>query len=54
VALIFNNSVEILSYPWEFFIFNDLIVEVISLVEKVLKTKYEEGEHNFVLDNNEK
>jgi len=42
VALIFNNLVEISSYPYEFFII-DLIIDVISLVERVLKTEDEEG-----------
>jgi len=43
VVLIFNSLVDNSSYPWEFFAFSDLIVEVISLVEKVLITKDEEA-----------
>ena len=43
VALIFNSLVDISSYPWEFFAFSDVSVEIISLVEKVLITKDEGG-----------
>jgi len=43
VALIFNNLIEISSYPCEFFVIIDLIIDVISLVEKVFKTEDEEG-----------
>jgi hypothetical protein len=43
VALIFNSLVEISSYPLEFFVSKVLIIDVLSLVEKVLKTKDEEG-----------
>jgi len=43
VALIFNNLVEVSSYPCEFFVIIDLIVDIISLVERVLKTEDEEG-----------
>jgi uncharacterized protein YutD len=42
VTLIFNNLVEISSYPCAFFVIIDLIINVISLVEKVLKTEDEE------------
>jgi hypothetical protein len=41
--LTFNNLVEIPSYPQVFFYLFDFIIEEISLVEKVLKTKEEEG-----------
>jgi len=43
VVLIINSLIEILPYPWEFFVFSDLIIDVISLVEKVFKTKDKEG-----------
>jgi len=34
-----NSLIEISSNPWEFLVFSALIMEVISLVEKVLITK---------------
>jgi hypothetical protein len=37
--LMFNSSIEMSSNPWEFFVFNALIMDVISLVENVLITK---------------
>ena len=43
MALIFYSLVEISSYPWELFVFSDLIIDVVSLVAKVLETKGEEG-----------
>jgi len=43
VALIFNNLVEISYYLCEFFGIIDLIVDIISLFEKVLITEDEEG-----------